>query len=89
MCASTDGFYISEQDFLLRGYGDILGYRQSGEARFKMIDIQKDYELLKSAIKYVDEILKDDFEFEKEENQILRENVNEFIENLNNNIIMN
>ena len=89
MCSSTDGFYISEQDFLLRGYGDILGYRQSGEARFKILNIQKDYELLKSAIKYVDEILKDDFEFEKEENKILRENVNEFIENLNNNIIMN
>ncbi|MBF1036056.1 MAG: ATP-dependent DNA helicase RecG, partial [Parvimonas sp.] len=35
MCSSNDGFYISEQDFLLRGYGDILGYRQSGEARFK------------------------------------------------------
>ncbi|KXB67776.1 ATP-dependent DNA helicase RecG [Parvimonas sp. KA00067] len=89
MCSSTDGFYISEQDFLLRGYGDILGYRQSGEARFKILNIQKDYELLKLAIKYVDEILKDDFEFEKEENKILRENVNEFIENLNNNIIMN
>lgn len=25
MCSSNDGFYISEQDFLLRGYGDILG----------------------------------------------------------------
>ena len=54
MCSSNDGFYISEQDFLLRGYGDILGYRQSGEARFKILNIQKDYDLLKSAIKYVD-----------------------------------
>ncbi|MFR8494627.1 MAG: ATP-dependent DNA helicase RecG, partial [Parvimonas micra] len=26
MCSSNDGFYISEQDFLLRGYCDILGY---------------------------------------------------------------
>ena len=40
MCSSNDGFYISEQDFLLRGYGDILGYRQSGEARFKILNIQ-------------------------------------------------
>ena len=68
MCSSNDGFYISEQDFILRGYGDILGYRQSGEARFKILNIQKDYELLKSAIKYVDKILMDDFNFEKEEN---------------------
>lgn len=89
MCSSNDGFYISEQDFLLRGYGDILGYRQSGEARFKILNIQKDYELLKSAIKYVDEILKHDFNFEKEENQVLKRNVDEFVQNLSNNIIMN
>ena len=89
MCSSNDGFYISEQDFLLRGYGDILGYRQSGEARFKILNIQKDYDLLKSAIKYVDELLKDDFNFEKEENQVVKRNVDEFIQNLSNNIIMN
>ena len=89
MCSSNDGFYISEQDFLLRGYGDILGYRQSGEARFKILNIQKDYEHLKSAIKYVDELLRDDFNFEKEKNQVVRRNVDEFIQNLSNNIIMN
>lgn len=89
MCSSNDGFYISEQDFLLRGYGDILGYRQSGEARFKILNIQKDYELLKSAIKYVDELLSEDFNFEKEENQVVKRNVDEFIQNLSNNIIMN
>ena len=88
MCSSNDGFYISEQDFLLRGYGDILGYRQSGEARFKILNIQKDYELLKSAIKYVDELLSEDFNFEKEENQVLKRNVDEFIQNLSNNIII-
>ena len=89
MCSSNDGFYISEQDFLLRGYGDILGYRQSGEARFKILNIQKDYVLLKSAIKYVDELLKNDFNFEKDENQVVKINVDEFIQNLSNNIIMN
>lgn len=89
MCSSNDGFYISEQDFLLRGYGDILGYRQSGEARFKILNIQKDYDLLKSAIKYVDKLLKDDFNFEKEENQVVKRNVDEFIQNLSENIIMN
>ena len=89
MCSSNDGFYISEQDFLLRGYGDILGYRQSGEARFKILNIQKDYELLKSAIKYVDELLSEDFNFEKNENQVVKRNVDEFVQNLSNNIIMN
>jgi ATP-dependent DNA helicase recG len=89
MCSSNDGFYISEQDFLLRGYGDILGYRQSGEARFKILNIQKDYDLLKSAIKYVDKLLRDDFNFEKEENQVVKRNIDEFIKNLSENIIMN
>ncbi|MBF1204209.1 MAG: ATP-dependent DNA helicase RecG [Fusobacterium periodonticum] len=89
MCSSNDGFYISEQDFLLRGYGDILGYLQSGEARFKILNIQKDYELLKLAIKYVDKLLRDDFNFEKEENQVVKRNVDEFIKNLSENIIMN
>ena len=31
----------------------------------------------------------DDFNFEKEENQVLKRNVDEFIQNLSNNIIMN
>ena len=57
--------------------------------RFKILNIQKDYELLKSAIKYVDKILMDDFNFEKEENQVLKRNVDEFIQNLSENIIMN
>jgi ATP-dependent DNA helicase RecG len=29
-----DGFYISEQDLKLRGFGDIIGYKQSGEKDF-------------------------------------------------------
>lgn len=89
MCSSNDGFYISEQDFLLRGHGDILGYRQSGEEKFKLIDIQRDYEILKLAKKYVDKILEEDFNLEKEENKILKENVDEILKNLGENVIMN
>lgn len=33
--------------------------------------------------------LKDDFNFEKEENQVVKRNVDEFIQNLSENIIMN
>ena len=32
---SQDGFYLAEQDLKLRGPGDILGTRQSGEQSFK------------------------------------------------------
>ena len=35
---SNDGFYISEEDMKLRGFGDILGFKQSGIKSFKLAD---------------------------------------------------
>ena len=35
---SNDGFYIAEEDMKLRGYGDVLGYQQSGLKNFKLAD---------------------------------------------------
>ena len=35
---SNDGFEISEQDMILRGYGDVLGFKQSGIKKFKLAD---------------------------------------------------
>ncbi len=35
---SNDGFKISEEDMKLRGYGDILGFKQSGVKTFKLAD---------------------------------------------------
>ncbi len=35
---STDGFAISEEDMKLRGFGDILGFKQSGIKIFKLAD---------------------------------------------------
>ena len=43
---SNDGFYISEQDFKLRGEGDLFGTRQSGDMVFKMGDIRRDFKIL-------------------------------------------
>ena len=36
--SSTDGFEISEEDMKLRGFGDILGFKQSGIKMFKLAD---------------------------------------------------
>ncbi len=36
--ASNDGFEISEEDMKLRGFGDILGFKQSGIKNFKLAD---------------------------------------------------
>ena len=36
--SSTDGFKISEEDMKLRGYGDLLGFKQSGIKNFRLAD---------------------------------------------------
>lgn len=43
---TNDGFKISEEDFKLRGGGDIFGIRQSGEMNFKLANVKNDYDLL-------------------------------------------
>ena len=35
---NNDGFKISEEDMKLRGYGDLLGFKQSGIKYFKLAD---------------------------------------------------
>jgi len=35
---SNDGFYISEEDMKLRGFGDLLGFKQSGIKNFRLAD---------------------------------------------------
>ena len=36
--SSDDGFIISEEDMKLRGYGDLLGFKQSGIKNFRLAD---------------------------------------------------
>lgn len=46
LCESSDGFYISEEDFKMRGEGDLFGVRQSGDMVFKMANLKTDMKLL-------------------------------------------
>ncbi len=46
---TNDGFKISEEDFKLRGGGDLFGLRQSGDMNFKLADIKQDYDMLLKA----------------------------------------
>lgn len=46
---TTDGFKISEEDFKLRGSGDLFGIRQSGDMAFKIADLKNDYNMLLKA----------------------------------------
>ena len=54
---SNDGFEISEQDMILRGYGDVLGFKQSGIKKFKLADpiLHKDlFELAEKEVKKIE-----------------------------------
>lgn len=46
---TSDGFKISEEDFKLRGSGDIFGTRQSGDMNFKILNVKNDYNVLRHA----------------------------------------
>jgi len=43
---SNDGFVIAEKDLEIRGPGEVLGTRQTGEMQFKIADLQRDSDLL-------------------------------------------
>lgn len=58
---TLDGFKISEEDFRLRGGGDIFGVRQSGQIGFNLTDEVKDFNILLRAKEdseiFLDELL--------------------------------
>lgn len=54
-----DGFMISEEDFKLRGHGDLFGTKQSGDMAFKIANITQDYKILLQAKKDSKEYLLD------------------------------
>ena len=49
MTKTTDGFKISEEDFKLRGSGDLFGVRQSGDMNFTLADFKTDFNILLKA----------------------------------------
>ncbi|MBD1140688.1 ATP-dependent DNA helicase RecG [Pelagibacterales bacterium SAG-MED39] len=55
---SNDGFYISEEDMKIRGFGDILGFKQSGLKNFKLADPIHDKDLFLLAEKEMSRIEK-------------------------------
>jgi ATP-dependent DNA helicase RecG len=46
MRESSDGFYIAEQDLLIRGPGEMFGQRQSGSLQFRIADLLRDQHML-------------------------------------------
>ena len=54
---NTDGFVIAEQDLLLRGPGELLGSKQSGDAMLRFVDLQRDAWLVSLVKDFAHDIL--------------------------------
>ena len=63
--SSNDGFLIAEEDMKLRGFGDVLGYQQSGLKDFKIADPVQHETLFKIAEDNIKEIEMDSRNFKK------------------------
>ena len=61
MRESNDGFYIAEQDLILRGGGEILGTKQSGEPVFFFADLARDLKILLQANTLAKSLKNNDF----------------------------
>jgi len=63
--SSTDGFNIAEQDLRLRGFGDLLGFQQSGIKNFKLADPIHHEDLFKIAEENIKDIEKNSVDLKK------------------------
>jgi len=57
---TTDGFRIAEEDFKIRGPGNIFGTEQSGLPPLRFASLETDYELLKLARNDAGRFIKED-----------------------------
>ena len=76
---SNDGFQIAEEDLRLRGPGDLLGIRQSGELDFSMADIYEDRALLETAAEDARALLSEDPGLRQEEHALLRQQLENYL----------
>jgi RecG-like helicase len=53
--STNDGFKVAQKDLELRGPGEILGVRQSGEPSLKYSNLIEDIHLVEAAIKFGNE----------------------------------
>ena len=69
---SNDGFEIARKDLELRGPGELFGLRQSGELSFLLADVYQDAGIMQEASEAAGKILAQDPELEREENRLIR-----------------
>jgi len=62
---SNDGFEISEEDMKLRGFGDLLGFKQSGIKNFRLADPIQNEDLFILAEKQIKKIEQENINIDK------------------------
>jgi len=72
MCRTNDGFEISEVDMQLRGPGDIEGTQQSGILDLRIADLARDQAILQIARNAAQDLIDEDPNLEKAENQCMK-----------------
>lgn len=80
MCATNDGFVISEKDLTLRGPGDFFGTRQHGLPEMKIANLYKDIDILKEVQQASIELYRRDPELIMTGNEPLRRKITEIFE---------
>ena len=86
--ATNDGFAIAEKDFELRGPGDLLGIRQSGDLCFTLSDPGRDREILEEAGRIAAGLLSDDPLLSDEGNAMLKATLTEYMDRMEGNIVL-
>ena len=69
MVRTTDGFEIAEVDMQLRGPGDLMGTRQSGQLQFKLASLLNDGAILTWTKGVVEQLLLDDAQLNHPDHQ--------------------
>ena len=69
---TNNGFIIAEEDLKIRGHGEVLGTKQSGEQELPYSDIVKYNKLLGTAREIAYEIIKKDPYLDKPENRLIK-----------------
>lgn len=62
---TTDGFIIAEKDMEFRGSGEILGVKQHGLPEFKLLDMFRDYSIIKESKDAILHLQKNEFDKDK------------------------
>ena len=73
MAETNDGFRIAEEDLRIRGPGEFLGLKQSGFPEFKIVDLHRDFDILKQTRNDAGQVLSRDPLLKQGQHRCLKE----------------